>query len=225
MVGGVGILVAVVLSTIALVISASDHDKTVTVQAAAAGHADRARQGAAPHGRRARRAAVRLGQARRRRHRLRLVPHDEGRGRHGTMGPNLDKELTADPASATRESIVDPNKEIVPGYSANVMPTNYGTAFTSRSSTRSSTTSTTAPTPRPRQASRGEDHEHPVSDRHAGAVTRRTAGRVGRLVLARDFVRPRLSSATIPSVGLGWSRTAADGRDGQACDAARRRRA
>jgi hypothetical protein len=45
-------------------------------------------------------------------------------------GPNLDKELTADPASATRESIVDPNKEIVPGYSANVMPTNYGTAFT-----------------------------------------------------------------------------------------------
>jgi hypothetical protein len=51
-------------------------------------------------------------------------------GATGTIGPNLDKELTADPASATRESIVDPNKEIVPGYSANVMPTNYGTAFT-----------------------------------------------------------------------------------------------
>jgi mono/diheme cytochrome c family protein len=51
-------------------------------------------------------------------------------GTSGTVGPNLDKELTADPASATRESIVDPNKEIIPGYSANVMPTNYGTALT-----------------------------------------------------------------------------------------------
>ncbi len=52
-------------------------------------------------------------------------------GTSGTIGPNLDKELTADPASAARESIVDPNKEIIPGYSANVMPTNYGTALTS----------------------------------------------------------------------------------------------
>ena len=51
-------------------------------------------------------------------------------GTSGTIGPNLDKELASDPASATRESIVDPNKEIVPGYSANVMPTNFGTAFT-----------------------------------------------------------------------------------------------
>ncbi len=59
------------------------------------------------------------------------MPHDEIRGRHrGTIGPNLDKELTADPASATRESIVDPNKEIISGYSANVMPTNYATALT-----------------------------------------------------------------------------------------------
>ena len=53
-------------------------------------------------------------------------------GASGTIGPNLDKELTADPASATRESIVDPNKEIIPGYSANVMPTNYGKALTSQ---------------------------------------------------------------------------------------------
>jgi hypothetical protein len=52
-------------------------------------------------------------------------------GTTGTVGPNLDKELTADPASATRESIVDPNKEIISGYSANIMPTNYGTALTS----------------------------------------------------------------------------------------------
>src|SRR5205814_295635 len=51
-------------------------------------------------------------------------------GTSGTTGPNLDKELTADPASATRESIVDPNKEIVPGYRANVMPPNYATALT-----------------------------------------------------------------------------------------------
>jgi len=51
-------------------------------------------------------------------------------GTNATIGPNLDKELAADPASAALESIVDPNKEIVSGYSANVMPTNYGTALT-----------------------------------------------------------------------------------------------
>ena len=51
-------------------------------------------------------------------------------GTSGTIGPNLDTELKADPASATRESVIDPNKGIVPGYSANVMPTNYGTALT-----------------------------------------------------------------------------------------------
>lgn len=46
-----------------------------------------------------------------------------------TVGPNLDKELTQDPPSATRESIVEPNKEIAAGYSANVMPKTYGTAL------------------------------------------------------------------------------------------------
>ena len=51
-------------------------------------------------------------------------------GATATVGPNLDKELGPDPASATRESIVDPNKEIIPGYQANVMPVNYGTALT-----------------------------------------------------------------------------------------------
>ena len=51
-------------------------------------------------------------------------------GTSGTIGLNLDKELKSDPASAARESIVDANKEIIPGYSANVMPTNYGTALT-----------------------------------------------------------------------------------------------
>ena len=120
-----------VLSTVALVISASHHDKTVTVQAAApvtqtapppkapplAGDALGAQlfiSGKPDVG------AIGCGSC----HTMKAA------GASGTIGPNLDKELTADPASATRESIVDPNKEIVPGYSANVMPTNYGTAFT-----------------------------------------------------------------------------------------------
>ena len=51
-------------------------------------------------------------------------------GTTGTIGPNLDKELTSDPASATRESTVDPNKEIATGYGANIMPKNYGTTLT-----------------------------------------------------------------------------------------------
>jgi len=51
-------------------------------------------------------------------------------GTSGTIGPNLDKVLASDPPSPTRESIVDPNKEIVPGYRADVMPPNYGTALT-----------------------------------------------------------------------------------------------
>jgi mono/diheme cytochrome c family protein len=129
MVGGLGILLAVVLSTIALVISASHHDKTVTVQAAApatqttatprplTGDALGAQlftSGKPDVG------AIGCGSC----HTMKAA------GASGTIGPNLDKELTADPASATRESIVDPNKEIIPGYSANVMPTNYGTAFT-----------------------------------------------------------------------------------------------
>jgi mono/diheme cytochrome c family protein len=51
-------------------------------------------------------------------------------GTSGTVGPNLDKALTSDPPAPTRESIVDPNKDIVPGYRANVMPPNYATALT-----------------------------------------------------------------------------------------------
>ena len=132
MVGGVGILLSVVLSTVALVISASHRDKTVTVQAAApvtqtattpsttpplAGDALGAQLfiSGKPEV-----AAIGCGSC----HTMKAA------GASGTIGPNLDRELTADPASATRESIVDPNKEIVPGYSANVMPTNYGTALT-----------------------------------------------------------------------------------------------
>jgi mono/diheme cytochrome c family protein len=122
-----------VMSTIALVISAGRDTKSVTVQAAApagqtsggtrtqpvAGDALGAQlfvSGNPAVG------AIGCGSC----HTMKAA------GATGTIGPNLDKELTADPASATRESIVDPNKEIIPGYSANVMPTNYGTAFTSQ---------------------------------------------------------------------------------------------
>jgi len=131
MVGGVGILAALVLSTLALVISAGGNTNTVTVTAPApAGQA--AGGGQSPQltgdalGAQLFTAgkpdvgAIGCGSC----HTMKAA------GTTGTVGPNLDKELTADPASATRESIVDPNKEIISGYSANVMPTNYGTALT-----------------------------------------------------------------------------------------------
>ena len=133
MVGGVGILAALVLSTLALVISAGGNTNTVTVTAPApAGQA--AGGGQSPQltgdalGAQLFTAgkpdvgAIGCGSC----HTMKAA------GTSGTIGPNLDKELTADPASATRESIVDPNKEIVSGYSANVMPTNYGTALTAQ---------------------------------------------------------------------------------------------
>src|SRR6476660_2019563 len=131
MVGGVGIAAALVLSTIALVISAGGNTNTVTVTApAAAGQT--AGGGQSPQltgdalGAQLFTAgkpdvgAIGCGSC----HTMKAA------GTTGTIGPNLDKELAADPASATRESIVDPNKEIVSGYSANVMPTNYRTALT-----------------------------------------------------------------------------------------------
>jgi Cytochrome c. len=132
MFGGLGILAALVMSTVALVISAGKNSTTVTVAATpaagqAAGGGQQASQltgdalgaqlfvsGNPDTG------AIGCGSC----HTMKAA------GTSGTIGPNLDKELTADPASATRESIVDPNKEIIPGYSANVMPTNYGTALT-----------------------------------------------------------------------------------------------
>jgi mono/diheme cytochrome c family protein len=128
--GGLGILAALVMSTIALVNSSGGSTTTVTVPAAAAAGQTAAAQppkltgdalgtqlfvsGKPDVG------AIGCGSC----HTMKAA------GTSGTIGPNLDKELGADPASATRESIVDPNKEIVSGYSANVMPTNYGTALT-----------------------------------------------------------------------------------------------
>ena len=133
MFGGLGILAALVMSAIALVNSTGGKTTTVTVAAApAAGQTAGGEQspqltgdalgaqlftaGKADVG------AIGCGSC----HTMKAA------GTRGTVGPNLDKELTADPASATRESIVDPNKEIVSGYSANVMPTNYGTALTAQ---------------------------------------------------------------------------------------------
>jgi cytochrome c oxidase subunit II len=56
-------------------------------------------------------------------------------GTKGTVGPNLDN-IVADAKTAgesvpdyVRESIVDPNKYIVKGYPANVMPGNFGTSL------------------------------------------------------------------------------------------------
>jgi len=131
MFGGLGILAALVMSTVALVISITRNTTTVTVPAAPAG-TPTAGGGQAPKlagdalgaqlfvSGKPDVGAIGCGSC----HTMKAA------GTSGTIGPNLDKELTSDPASATRESIVDPNKEIVSGYSANVMPTNYGTALT-----------------------------------------------------------------------------------------------
>jgi mono/diheme cytochrome c family protein len=126
--GGLGILAALVMSAIALVVAASRSNTTVTVPAApSAGQSggqptqlkgdalgEQVFVSGTPGG------AEACGSC----HTMNAA------GTSGTTGPNLDKELTSDPPSATRESIVDPNKEIVAGYRANVMPPNYATALT-----------------------------------------------------------------------------------------------
>ena len=126
--GGLGILAALVISVIALIVAAHRSNTTVTVSAAptagqTSGQATQLKGDAlgeqifvsgTPGG------AEACGSC----HTMKAA------GTSGTTGPNLDKELTSDPPSPTRESIVDPNKEIVPGYQANVMPPNYATALT-----------------------------------------------------------------------------------------------
>jgi mono/diheme cytochrome c family protein len=47
-------------------------------------------------------------------------------GTSGTVGPNLDEVLAGKDAAFIRESIVDPNAEVASGFSAGVMPQNYG---------------------------------------------------------------------------------------------------
>ena len=126
--GGLAILAALIMSTVALLRSGDNTTTTVTAPAAAAGGTTQA----APQV-----TGDALG-------RQLFVAGDASTGvtacsgchtmktagSTATVGPNLDKELGSDPASATRESIVDPNQEIIPGYQANVMPVNYGTALT-----------------------------------------------------------------------------------------------
>ena len=125
--GGLGILAALVMSAIALIVAAHRSNTTVTVPTPTGGQStsqaapltgDALGQqifvSGTPGG------AVACGSC----HTMKAA------GTSGTIGPNLDKELTTDPPSSTRESIVDPNKEIVPGFHANVMPSNYATALT-----------------------------------------------------------------------------------------------
>jgi mono/diheme cytochrome c family protein len=51
-------------------------------------------------------------------------------GSGGVTGPNLDEVLPGQTPAMVEESIVDPNAHIAKGYSANVMPTNFGTLIT-----------------------------------------------------------------------------------------------
>jgi mono/diheme cytochrome c family protein len=128
--GGLGIVAALLMSTIALLNSNSASTTTVTVRAAA--RAPTVKRAPALTGDalgaqlfvsgNPSTGAIGCGSC----HTMKAA------GATGAIGPNLDKELTADPAADTLESVVDPNKEIVPGYSANIMPTNYGTALTTQ---------------------------------------------------------------------------------------------
>jgi mono/diheme cytochrome c family protein len=45
----------------------------------------------------------------------------------GVTGPDFNKVLPGQSAAMIKESIVDPNAKITPGYPANVMPQNFGT--------------------------------------------------------------------------------------------------
>jgi cytochrome c oxidase subunit 2 len=47
-------------------------------------------------------------------------------GAKGQVGPDLDKVLKGKDAAFIKESILDPNKEIAPGYQPGVMPPNFG---------------------------------------------------------------------------------------------------
>jgi cytochrome c oxidase subunit 2 len=47
-------------------------------------------------------------------------------GASGSVGPDLDEALQGKDAEFIRQSIVDPNAEITQGFSAGVMPQNFG---------------------------------------------------------------------------------------------------
>jgi len=48
----------------------------------------------------------------------------------GTVGPDLDKVLPSMTAAQIKQSIVNPNAKITPGFPPNVMPQNFGQAIT-----------------------------------------------------------------------------------------------
>ena len=51
-------------------------------------------------------------------------------GTTATTGPDLDQALSGKDASFIMESIVDPNKEIAPGYGPGIMPNNFSQTLT-----------------------------------------------------------------------------------------------
>ena len=59
-------------------------------------------------------------------------------GTNGAIGPNLDnlvadaKKAGEDPAAYVKESIVDPDKILAPGYAASVMPGSYGDSLSAK---------------------------------------------------------------------------------------------
>ena len=59
-------------------------------------------------------------------------------GTNGAIGPNLDnlvadaKKAGEDPAAYVKESIVDPDKILAPGYAAGVMPASYGDSLSAK---------------------------------------------------------------------------------------------
>jgi mono/diheme cytochrome c family protein len=52
-------------------------------------------------------------------------------GATGTVGPDLSKVLKGKSAAFIRQSIVDPNAVIAPGYQPNIMPQNFGQKLSS----------------------------------------------------------------------------------------------
>jgi len=53
-------------------------------------------------------------------------------GTNGKVGPNLDDVLKGKDAEFVKTSITDPNAEIAPGFTPNIMPQNYGSQLTAK---------------------------------------------------------------------------------------------
>jgi mono/diheme cytochrome c family protein len=53
----------------------------------------------------------------------------EAAGTSATVGPNLDESLQGKDSEYIREGIVNPDAEVAEGFSAGVMPKNYGEQF------------------------------------------------------------------------------------------------